>query len=90
MIKTNWKQKAKEKAEEIQGLTKLDWDYYWAYTVKPHSQWMTLKYITDFAEKMVPTLANSVFLAQLKAKDSHLTLLKQILNACDVKEQMQK
>jgi len=51
---------------------------------------MTLKYITNFAEKMVPALANSIFLAQLKAKDSQPTLLNQILNACDVKEQMQK
>ena len=90
MIKTNWKQKAKRKAKAIQGLTKLNWDYYWAYTVKPHSQWMTLKYITDFVEKMVPALANSVCLAQLKGKESQPTLLKQILNACDVKEQMQK
>jgi len=70
MTKTNWKQKAKEKAEAIQGITKLNWDYYWAYTVNPRSQWMTLKYITDFAEKMVPALANSVCLAQLKVKDS--------------------
>ena len=51
---------------------------------------MTLKYIIDFVEKMVPALANFVFLAQLKVKDSQSTLLKQILNACDVKEKMHK
>jgi len=51
---------------------------------------MTLKYIIDFAKKMVPALATSVCLAQLKAEDSQPTLLKQILNACNVKEQMQK
>jgi len=28
MIKTNWKHKAKERAEEIQGLTKFNLDYY--------------------------------------------------------------
>jgi len=51
---------------------------------------MTLKYIIDFAEKMAPALATSIFLAQLKAEDSQSTLLRKILNACNVKEQMQK
>ena len=36
-IETDWRQKAQEKAEAIQRLTKLNWDYYWAYLVKPHS-----------------------------------------------------
>jgi len=71
-----WKQKAKEKAEVIQGLTKLNWDYYWAYLVKPHSQWMTLECINNLAKNMAPTLVDSVFSAQLKAEVSQLTLLK--------------
>jgi len=54
----------------IQGLTKLNLDYYWAYTVNPHSPKMTLEYIIDFAEKMVRALTISVCLAQLKAEDS--------------------
>lgn len=71
-----YKQKSKEKAKVIQGLTKLNWNYYWAYTVKPHSEWMTFKDIINYDGNMVPTLANSICLAQLKAGDSQLTLLK--------------
>ena len=66
--------KLKEKAEAIRGLTKWNLDYYWAYTVNPHSQRMTLEYIIDLAEKMVPTLTISIFLAQPKAEDNHPTL----------------
>ena len=76
--------------KQSKGLSKLNWDYYWAYVVKPHSQWMTLEYIIDFAEKMVPTLTISVFLAQPKAEDSQPTLPRQILNARNIKEKMQK
>ena len=49
-----------------------------------------VKNIIDFDKKMVPSLANFVCLAQLKAEDSQPTLLKQTLNACNIKEQMQK
>ena len=51
---------------------------------------MTLEYIIDFAEKMVPALTISVYLAQPKAEDSQPTLPRQILNARNIKEQMQK
>jgi len=89
-LKTDWKQKAQEKAEAIQGLTKLNWDYYWAYLVKPHSQWMTLKCIINSVENMAPALVDSVFSTQLKSEVGQPTLLKQMLHACDFKEQIQK
>lgn len=85
-IETNWKQKAKAKA--IRGLTKLKCNHYQAYMVKPHSHWMTLKYIINFAEKIVPALPDSLFLTQPKTKESQPTLLRKILNSCDVKEQI--
>ena len=87
-LETNWKRRAQEKAEAIQGLTKLNWDYYWAYLVKPHSQWMTVKCIINSAEKMASALIDSVFSAQLKAEVNQLTLLKQMLHACDFKDQI--
>ena len=34
-LQIEWKQKAQDKAESIKGLTKLNWDSYWAYLVKP-------------------------------------------------------
>lgn len=87
-LQIDWRQKAQEKAKSIQRLTMLNWDYYWMYLVKPHSQWMTLKCIINFVEKMVPALADSVFTAQLKSEVGQPTLLKQMLNVCDFKEQI--
>ena len=60
-LQTGWRQKAQEKAESIKRLTKLNWDSYWAYLIKPHSQCVTLKCIINFAEKMAPALADVVF-----------------------------
>ena len=76
VIETNWNKKTKGKEEAIQGLTKLKWDYYQKYMVKPHSHWMTLKYIIDFADKIVPALANSICLTQPKAEDSQPTIIR--------------
>lgn len=63
-LHTGWRQKAQEKAESIKRLTKLNWDSYWAYLVKPHSQCMTLKCVINSAEKMALALADSVFVGQ--------------------------
>jgi len=89
-LQTGWRQKDQEKAESIKILTKLNWDSYWAHLVKPHSQCMTLKCIINSAEKMALALAAAVFAGQLKSKVDQLTLLKQMMNACNFKEQIQK
>ena len=60
------------------------------YLVKPHSQCMTLKCIINSAEKMAPALGDSVFTGQLKSKVGQPTLLKQMLNTGDYKEQIHR
>lgn len=69
-LQTSWRQKAEEKAESIKNLTKLKWDTYWQYLVKPDSQCMTLKCLTNSTKKIAPVLANSVFVGQLKLEVS--------------------
>lgn len=85
-LQTSWRQKVEERAESIKKLTKLNWETYWQYLVKPHSQCMTLKCLTNSAEKIAPALADYVFAGQLKSEVGQLTLLKPMLNACDLKE----
>ena len=85
-LQTHWRQKAEEKAGSIKKLTKLNWDTYWQYLVKRHSQCMTLKCLTNATEKIAPTLADSVLTGQLKSKVGQPTLLKPILNACNLTE----
>ena len=65
-LQTEWKQKAKEKPESIKGLTKLNWDSYWTFLVKPHSQCMALNCIINSTEKIAPALSDVVFTGQLK------------------------
>ena len=65
-IETNWKQKTEGKAEAVQGLRKFKWDFYPVYMVMSHSHWMTLKYIINFTEKIMPALVHSVCLNSTK------------------------
>lgn len=51
-----------------------------------HIHWMILKYIINFTENIMPALADFVCLTQPKIEDSQPTLLRKILNACDIKE----
>ena len=89
-LQTSWRQKAQERAESIQRLTKLSWESYWTYLVKPHSQCMTLKCIINSTEKMAPALTDPIFTGQLNSEVGQPTLLKQMLNACDYKEQIHR
>ena len=85
-LELQWKQAAEERAEVIRQVTRLNWEAYWQYLVKPHNQFMTLKHIIVSVEKMVPTLINVVFTRQLKAKVSQPTLLRTMLDICDLKD----
>ena len=89
-IEAEWKEKVEEKGKAIQALNRLNWECYWAYLVKPHSQWMTVKCITNLAEKVVPALIDSVFAAHLSAEVGQPTLLKSMMNTCSFKDQIQK
>lgn len=84
-----WKQGAKERAEAIRRVTRLNWETYWQYLVKLHNQWMTLRCLITFTEKMVPTLTNVVFVGKLKAEVGQPTPLKHMLDIFDLKDQMQ-
>ena len=89
-LQTEWRQKVDEKAKSIQGLTRLNWDSYWTYLVKPHSQCSALNCIINSAEKIAPTLADSVFSGQLKSEVGQPPLLKTMLDACKIKDQIHK
>ncbi len=69
-LEAEWKQKAQERGKAIQALNRLNWECYWPYLVKPHSQWMTVKCIIKKKKKVVPSLIDSVFAAQLSAEVS--------------------
>ena len=89
-LEAEWKQKAQAKEKEIHALARLNWECYWTYLVKPHSQWMMVKCITNAAEKVAPAFVDVVFAAQLNAEISQPTLLKPMLDTCNFKDQVHK
>jgi len=89
-LQTEWRQKAEERAKSIQGLTRLNWDSYWMYLVKPHSQHSALNCIINATEKIAPTLVDSVFSGQLNSEVGQPHLLKTMLDACKFKDQVHK
>ena len=89
-LKTEWRQKEQAKGKAIQALARLNWECYWTYLVKLHSQSMMVKCITNATEKLAPTLVDSVFATQLSAEISRPTLLKPMLDTCNFKDQAHK
>jgi len=89
-LQTSWRQKAKERADSIKKLMKLNWDSYWKYLVKMHNQCMTLMCLTNSAEKIAPTLSDSIFVGKLNLEVGQPTLLKPMWNAWDHIEQIHR
>lgn len=83
-----WKQAVEERAEAIKQVNRLNLEAYWQYLVKLRSQRMALKCLMTYAEKIVPALTNAIFAGQLKVRVNQPTLLKLMLDICDLKNQM--
>ena len=64
-LEAEWRQRTQANGKTIQALARLNWESYWTYLVKPHSQCMTVRCIMNAAEKVAPTLMDAVFTAQL-------------------------
>ena len=89
-LEAEWKQKAQANGKTIQTLAKLNWESYWTYLVKPHSQCMTIRCIMNAAEKVAPALMDVVFAAQLSTEVGQPTLLKPMLEGCNFRDQIKK
>lgn len=89
-LDTEWKQKAQANGKTIQAMARLNWESYWTYLVKPHSQCMTVRCIMNVAEKVAPALMDAVFAAQLSTEINQPTLLKPMLDSCNFKDQVHK
>ena len=66
-LEADWKQRAQEKAKVIQRLSKLNWDCYWTYLVKRHSQWITVKCIINVSEKNCASSHRFCFLSPVES-----------------------
>ena len=73
--------------EQLKKLESLNWDTYWFYLVKPHSQQMTIKCLADAIDCMMPKLSDAVYTGQLHARMSHPPEIQTMLDICNLKPQ---
>lgn len=65
ILERQWEETSKSREEAIKQLTKLDWEVYWKYLVKPHNQWLMLHYFPDSSTHMLPALSDAMYTGQL-------------------------
>lgn len=83
-----WKEKAEIQREVIAKLTKTDWEAYWQYLFKPHSQIMTLNFSLHSTQWMFPPLTNVIFAGHVKTYFGAPPQVKPMADICDLKEKL--
>lgn len=89
-LEQQWRHAAQENEQAIKQVNKLNWEAYWQFLVKPHNQWMTLRYLTPSTQKMVPTLIDATFVGQLKYEIGQPPQLKPMTHICDLRDQVKR
>jgi len=58
---------SKKKNEKIEKLSKIDLKCHWHFLVKPHSQWLMLRFLSNTTTHMLPTLKDAtIFTSQMQ------------------------
>lgn len=83
-----WKERVETQREAIEKLAKTDWESYWQYLVKPHSQIMTLNYSLHSTQWMLPPLIDVIFTGQVRTQFGAPPQVKAMANICDLKDKM--
>lgn len=65
VLERQWRETSKAREGAIKQLTKIDWEVYWRYLVKPHNQWLMLCFLVDSSTHMLPTLSDAVYTGKL-------------------------
>jgi len=84
----DWKEKAGSQREAITKLTTTNWDSYWKYLVKPHSQIMTLNCSLHTTQRMFPPLTEAIFTGQLRTHFGPPPQIQLMTDICDLKEKL--
>jgi len=69
-LEQQWKQELMHREKLIKGIHSLTWETFWFFLVKPHSQQMVMKCLTDAINDIIPKLVDATFTAQLHSRMS--------------------
>lgn len=87
-LSKGWQEKAGKQKGAITKLTSTNWESYWQYLVKPHSQITTLNCSLHATQGMVPHLADAIFTRQLKSHFRPPLQIQPMIDICDLKDNL--
>jgi hypothetical protein len=64
-LKQSWQETSKKKVQDIQSLSQVNLESYWHFLVKPHSQWLVLRCLSNATIQFLPALSDAVFTGQM-------------------------
>lgn len=65
LLTKTWQDFSKKKAKKIRKLSKIDLEFHWYILVKPHSQWVILRCLSNTTTHMFPMLNDAIFTSQM-------------------------
>jgi len=84
VLENQWKQNVATKDEQLSRVQSLTWDAYWSFFVKPHSQQMTINFLANVVDHMVPELLDATYMGQLHSRMSHPPKIQNMLSICQL------
>ena len=90
VLKNQWRQYLDTKEEHLNKVQSLNWDAYWSFLVKPHSQQMTIKFLVDVVDRMMPKLSDATYIGQLHSRMIHPPEIQSMLSICWLRIQEKK
>jgi len=68
LFEQHWKQELMQREKLIRSIQSLTWETFWFFLVKPHSQQMAMKCLTDAINRMIPKFVDATYIAQLHSQ----------------------
>ena len=76
---SRWKEEIINKNQQISKLQGISWDIMWTYLIKPHSQQMAIKFLSNVIHCIIPEFSDATYTGQLHSRLSHPTEVKDML-----------
>lgn len=77
-----WKQDLISKDQQINKTQEITWDALWSHLIKPHSQQMATKCLSNAINYIIPEFSDATYTSQLHSRLSHPTEVKDMLKIC--------
>ena len=67
-LEHHWRQELASREKQIEEVQNLTWDAFWFLLVKPHSQQMAMKCLSDTVNFVVPEPSDATYTTQLHSR----------------------